>query len=273
MGRPLPLIPFVFHGPRHSRPNIDRPPLTDIITINLDHYRLNADYKHGLHYTALPTPWVSGFDPGTPLHIGSSTAWVADLPGATAGYLEFTGQGLTTFERAMDRDERHMAVLGSRLLEDLKKVGETAEAIELRQSGEHSVLSSIATSLSESLTHVLRWAYWWATTEQSPEAIPESEVLLKLNTDFSTKGLSSQELQAIVAAWQSGAISQDTMHELLRKGEILPDGRTNEQEQQLIKAPVGTHSTASPYSPDSAQKAQRAPSQPPAPAPKPKAPT
>jgi hypothetical protein len=45
---------------------------------------------------------------------------------------------------------------GSRLLEDQKKVGETAEAIELRQSGENSVLSSIATSVSESLTQILR---------------------------------------------------------------------------------------------------------------------
>ena len=30
------------------------------------------------------------------------------------------GQGLTTFERAMDRDERLMAVLGSRMLEAQK---------------------------------------------------------------------------------------------------------------------------------------------------------
>jgi len=58
------------------------------------------------------------------------------------GSWEFTGQGLTTFERAMDRDEKLMAVLGSRMLEDAKKVGETATAIELRQSGEHTVLAT-----------------------------------------------------------------------------------------------------------------------------------
>ena len=161
LGKPLPLIPFVFHGPRHSRPDVDRPPLQDIIAVNLDHYRLDADYKHGMHYTALPTAWVSGFDKSATLRIGSSTAWCSETVGATAGYLEFTGQGLTTFERAMDRDERLMALLGSRLLEDQKKVGETAEAIRLRQSGEESVLSGIATSVSESLTQVLHWVYWW----------------------------------------------------------------------------------------------------------------
>jgi hypothetical protein len=240
LGRPLPLIPFVFHGPRHSRPEVDRLPLTDLIAVNLDHYRLNADYKHGLHFTALPTAWVSGFPKESSLRIGSSTAWFSETPGATAGFLEFTGQGLTTFERAMDRDERSMAVLGSRLLEDQKKVGETAQAIELRQGGEQSVLSSLATSVSESLTDVLCWVYWWNYTLDVPDAVTSGEVLIQLNTDFSTKGTDSQELQAVVGAWQSGAISRDTMFELFRKGEILPDGRTNQDEAALIASAKAT---------------------------------
>jgi hypothetical protein len=132
---------------------------------------------------------------------------VSETPGATAGYLEFTGQGLTSFERAMDRDERLMAVLGSRLLQDQKKVGETAEAIRLRQSGEDSALSAIATSVSESLTQVLRWIYWWNTTlvlpssEMLPFGLSKAEVTVKLNTDFGIAGMSSQDLQAVVGAW------------------------------------------------------------------------
>src|SRR5215472_16651856 len=141
-----------------------------------------------MHFTALPTAWVSGFDKSATLRIGSSTAWVTETTGATAGFLEYTGQGLTTFERAMDRDERLMAVLGSRLLEDQKKVGETAQAIELRQSGESSVLGSLACSVSESLTQVLRWVYWWNSTEDVPDSITSEDVLVQLNTDFSTKG-------------------------------------------------------------------------------------
>ena len=239
LGKPLPLIPFVFHGPRHSLPDVGRLPLGDIIAVNLDHYRLNADYKHGVHYTALPTAWVSGFGKTASLKIGSSAAWVAEAPGAVAGFLEFTGQGLTTFERAMDRDERLMAVLGSRLLEDQKKVGETAEAIQLRQSGENSILGNISTSVSESLTQVLRWAYWWNSTEDIPERVTDSQVLLELNTDFSMKGMTSLELTAVVSAWQAGAISQDSMLELFRKGEILPDGRTNQDEEALVRTGLG----------------------------------
>ncbi|MGD0538035.1 MAG: DUF4055 domain-containing protein [Verrucomicrobiota bacterium] len=233
-GKPLPSLPFVFHGPRHSRPAVDKLPLGDMIAVNLDHYRLDADYKHGIHFTALPTAWVSGFDKTATLRIGSSTAWTTETVGATAGFLEFTGQGLSTFERAMDRDERLMAVLGSRLLEEQKRVGETADAIELRQSGENSVLSSIASSVSESLTQVLRWAFWWNSTEELPDSITDAQALVELNTDFSSSTMSAPEMLAAVKSWQSGALSQDSMQELFRKGEILPDGRTNEEEARLI---------------------------------------
>ncbi len=246
LGQPLPLIPFVFHGPRHSLPLVDKLPLADIIAVNLDHYRLDADYKHGLHFTALPTAWVSGFDKSATLRIGSSTAWVSEAPGATAGFLEFTGQGLTTFERAMDRDERLMAVLGTRMLEAQKRVGETAEAIELRQSGENSVLSTVSLSVSDSLTQMLRWVYWWNSPEETPEAIGEDKVLVQLNTDFTARGMSSDEMNSVVVAWQAGAISRETMFELFRKGEVLPAGRSNAEESRLVKSGNVTNKVAAP---------------------------
>ena len=221
-------------------PHVDKLPLADIIAVNLDHYRLNADYKHGLHFTALPTAWLSGFDPEKDFKIGSSTAWVSNVQGATAGFLEFTGQGLTTFERAMDRDERLMAILGSRMLEAPKRVGETAEAIELRQSGESSVLMTLALSVSDSVSQVLRWVYWWNSTEVSPDSLRsatgEDLVLFQLNTDFTARGLSSDEITAVVSAWQAGAISQETMFDLFRRGEVLPAGRTDEEESKLAGA-------------------------------------
>jgi hypothetical protein len=234
LGKPLPLIPFVFHGASHSLPDVDRLPLGDVIAVNLDHYRLHADYRHGMHFTALPTAWVSGFDKAATLRIGSSTAWVTDTPGASAGFLEYTGQGLTTFERAMDRDERLMAILGARLLETQKRVGETAEAIELRVSGENSILGALAACVSMSLTQVLRWAYWWNSTEAMPDDVGNEDVVIELNTDYSTRGLTANEIVAIVQAWQTGALSRDSMLDIFRRGEVLPEGRTNEEEVRLI---------------------------------------
>jgi len=39
----------------------------------------------------------------------------------------------------------------------------------------------------------------------------------------------------VVKAWQDRAISQDSMLELFRKREILPEGRSNEDEVELIE--------------------------------------
>ncbi len=235
LGKPLTNIPFVFHGPNDSRPEIDRSPIDDIVAANIDHYRLNTDYKHGMHFTALPTAFVTGFDKNAQLRIGSTTAWVTDTLGATAGYLEFKGDGLMTFERALDRVERLLTVLGSRLLESQKREAESAEALAIRQAGEGSVVGSISTSVTFSMNAVLRWVYWWHSTENKPEDISVEHLNYTLNTDFDSALLSAVKIQALVSAWQFGAISQDTLLHNLRTGEILPNARTNEQELELIR--------------------------------------
>ena len=234
-GAPLPLIPFVFHGPRGFLAGVDKPPLEDVISVNLDHYRLSADYNHGMHFTALPTAWVAGFDKDASLKIGSSTAWTTDVVGATAGFLEFRGQGLETFERAMDRDERLMAILGARLLETQKRVAETFPAVEQRQSGEHCVLGSIANSVSAGLTFVLRWVYWWNSAVVWPEDVTKDEVCVELNTDFRVRGLQASEIVALVQAWQGGALSHESLLDLFRRGEVLADARTNEEELASLR--------------------------------------
>jgi len=121
---------------------VELPPIGHLIAADLDHYRLTIDYRHGMHFTALPTAWVSGFPKGDELRIGSSTAWVTETVGASAGYLEFRGDGLGTFEKALDRSERLMTVLGSRLLETQKRVSESAEALALRQAGEGGITAT-----------------------------------------------------------------------------------------------------------------------------------
>ncbi len=57
--------------------------------------------------------------------------------------------------------------------------------------------------------------------------------LIQLNADFSTKGMASEEITAIVAAWQAGAISRETMFDVFRRGEVLPAGRSDEEEARL----------------------------------------
>ena len=68
-----------------------------------------------------------------------------------------------------------------------------------------------------------------------PEAVTAEHLNYELNTDFEASLMSASEIQALVAAWQSGAISRDTLLHNFRTGEILPPARTNEQEIELIR--------------------------------------
>jgi hypothetical protein len=46
--------------------------------------------------------------------------------------------------------------------------------------------------------------------------------------------MTSDQITAIVSAWQANAISRDTMFDLFRTGEVLPAGRSNQEESQLL---------------------------------------
>src|SRR5690606_21487091 len=72
----LDFIPFVFVNASGISAAVSKPPLVDLADVNLSHYRTSADLEHGRHLTALPTPWITGWDgSGGEFRIGSSTAW------------------------------------------------------------------------------------------------------------------------------------------------------------------------------------------------------
>ena len=66
-GKRLTEIPFVFFGPVLGSSDVDKPPLLDIVDVNLSHYRSSADLEHGRHKTALPVYVLMGFDTDTKL--------------------------------------------------------------------------------------------------------------------------------------------------------------------------------------------------------------
>jgi len=101
----------------------------------------------------------------------------ADAPRQTA-FDHSVHDGLMTFERALDRVERLLTVLGSRLLESQKRVSESAAALAIRQAGESSIIASISTSVSSSMNAILRWVYWW------PEDLTPEHLNYTLNTEF-----------------------------------------------------------------------------------------
>jgi len=230
-GEPLDYIPFQFFGPSSLTPSIDKPPLLDLVEVNLSHYRTSADHEHGAHLTSLPTPWVSGVEIEGSLDIGSSTAWVLPEPNARAGMLEYTGDGLGSIERLSAAKQGRMASLGARIIEQPRKAAETAEALRIQSSSEYSVLSTMAAAFDLGLEQVMSWHAWWAGVDEVKE-----QVSFSLNKDFFDTRLKPQEAQVLVAAWQGGAVSHDTLFWNLQQGEWIQAGRTLEEEKELIHA-------------------------------------
>ena len=139
-GKAIAQIPFEFFGVRDNSPGVDKPPLLDLVDVNLSHYRTTADYEHGLHFTGLPTPVVTGFyadEQSAQLRIGSGTAWLLPDPAAKAFYLEFSGQGLSELREALRAKESMMATLGARILAPEKSVQETAQTAAIHRAGEN----------------------------------------------------------------------------------------------------------------------------------------
>ena len=234
-GKKMEFIPFVFHGPNNVCPDVDRSPVEDIVSVNLSHYRSSADLEHGRHFTGLPTAYAAGFDPKNKYKIGSGVAWVSNEPQARAAYLEFSGQGLQSLEKALEQKERLMAVLGARMLEQEKRGVETEAVLAMKQTGEQASLSQIAQTCSEAFEMVLRFAYWWEGAADA-ELDSESEVIsVELNRDFNPTSMPPQLITAIVAAVQAGLLSEDSAVTAFKRGELVSELRNVAEEMDLIR--------------------------------------
>ncbi|MDD4931642.1 MAG: DUF4055 domain-containing protein [Candidatus Colwellbacteria bacterium] len=221
-------IPFVFINASSASPFPSKPPLLDVANINVKHWQLSTDYFHGLHFCAMPTPWAAGFQVAGSLFIGAEKAWISDDPNAKCGYLEFTGTGLGALEKALDKLEKLMAVLGARLLEEQKAGVEAARAIELRTSGDSATLVSIVSAVEEGVGKALEFVVQWIGDTKEPE--------IEMNRNFVSQKLTPQEITALLQAVQAGQISQDTFLYNLQNGEVLPPDRTIDEEKKIIES-------------------------------------
>jgi hypothetical protein len=236
--QPIREIPFFILGPNANTPDVQDPPILDLADLNLAHYRVTADYEHGCHFTGLPTPVVSGYQPDAEanesFYIGSTKAWVFPNPEASATFLEFTGQGLSAIEKNLDRKEAQMAAIGARMLAPEKAGIESEGTLAMRHNGEDSVLGSMANMVSAGMTKMLQFMAKWAGVNAVCSII--------LNTDYMPKGMTAQELSELVKAYQAGTISFDTFFKNLQRGEIIAADRTVEDEREAIAddgAPLG----------------------------------
>ncbi len=214
-GIPMDSIPFVCATALGLGIDPVKPPMQDIVDINLSHYRTSADLEHGRHFTGLPTPYVIGANSQDKMHIGSTTAWVIPDPSAKVGYLEFTGQGLLSLEKALAEKQGQLASLSARLIDNSTRGSEAAETVKLRYLSETSSLKAIVRAGQA----LIRKVY---TVIASMEGYNENEVTVVLGSDFLDSKMSAAELKAWTEAYLGRAISKEIFIHALKTGRALP---------------------------------------------------
>lgn len=228
-GSPLDYIPFITINANTVGLDTDRPPLLDLVDVNLHHWRLSCDYNHGLHYTGLPTPIAAGFPKSNDgYRIGPGAAWWSESHDAKASFLEFKGEGLGAMRDALAEDEAKMASLGGRLLEKPKHAAEAAAAIRLRTAGDQATLASITEALDRGLTQSLGLLNLWLGV------IPEGVEVI-LNKDFFGEQMDADQALKLMQITQQGYMSVENLMFLYDRGELLRPGVEPQEERELIE--------------------------------------
>lgn len=231
-GKLIPYIPIQIFDAEGSLTTISKPPILDLVNINLAHFRNSADHEWGLHFVALPTPVVIGGNFQIPkggtgakpkLPLGSTTAWDVPNEKASVLMLEFSGAGLGAIAAAMDRKEKQMAIVGGRMLEQQKNQVERSEAVKLRMVGDSSVLAGVADQLSLGMTWILKIVAEWQNIGTASE---RETIVYTVSRDFVAFSVDPAMLSTIALLVQQNLLSYEDFYELAKRASLVPMDRT-----------------------------------------------
>lgn len=208
-------IPFTFIGALNNDPNVDAPPMYDLASMNVAHYRNSADYEESCFLAGQPTPVFAGLTKdwvntvmGGKVSVGAR-AGVMLPAGGTWGLMQATANSMPM--EAMVAKERQMVALGAKLVEQ-QSVQRTLGEARLEYATEISVLGSCAKNVASAYQHILKWCGAYAGTDE--------ESTIELNPEFELGRMDAQERAALLAEWQGKAITFTEMRTALKNAGV-----------------------------------------------------
>ena len=235
-GKPLDTIPFMFVGSQDNEfaPNI--PPIYDLASLNLAHYRNSADYQDSCYLVGQPTPWASGVSQDWVRNVwkGSmpigSRATIALPVGGQCGLMQAAPNSLVS--ESMKHIEEQMVALGAKLVQRMRTTRATATEVIVETTSESSTLANIANNVG--------MAFEWALNIAAQfVGVTNAKTKCTLNTDYDLTQMSPEAILEVIKVWQSGAITFSEMREKLRSADLatLDDAEaltTIQKEQSVL---------------------------------------
>jgi hypothetical protein len=227
-GQTLDEIPFVVIGSTDLTPEPEEPPLIGVARAALAYYRLDADYRHQLFNSGQETLFVINADP--PEYVGAGV--VHKLEGAEgievdAKYVGPSGRTIEAHKAARMDELGRAADAGARLFAEDGGANESGDARRLRYSSETANLKTIAQSSAAGLERALRYCARLIGAN-------EAEVMVRAPTKMLEPVMTGREALELVQAWQAGGFSFTTLHENLKRGQLIPMDREAEDELRLM---------------------------------------
>jgi hypothetical protein len=214
-GVPMRRLPFKFFNATTSGCGIEKPPVLDILTLNMAHYKVYAQLMHGRFYTANPIYVVSGSQEDDEYHIGPSVVWEIGA-GEKAQILEYNGQGLKSLEGGLGMLETQVASLGGRLIGDSNSAGQSENQIKMKDRNEQSLLLNVSTVINENITELLTILAAWLNENAD-------DLQFRVNQDFLLNNAAAREFRAISQMYLDGVMPLDIIYEYFLKEEVIPE--------------------------------------------------
>ena len=219
----LDVVPLALTYSQKISDFVSTPPLLSLASINIQHAQRAADLQHSLHVAAMPIMVMKGFD-DAPDPAGLSVNNAILLPPEGDCFMvEPASQSFDAQQAYLDKLEEQMASLGISTLFQQKMSAETAESKKMSRTDSDSLLAIV----SRDLEKMLQTAFEMAGAYVGKEA-----PMVQLDKDFDLQQLDGAQVGQYLQLWTQGAITQETLLNALKKGEILP-GVDVEEEVEL----------------------------------------
>lgn len=202
-----------------------KPPLADLIDLNIKHWQSQSDQDTILHVARVPLLAVIGLDDGKSIVVGTKAA--TELPtGGDMKFVEHSGAAIGAGRESLQDLEEQMRLLGAELL--VKKASAlSATQANIDDRNEKSALQQMAMNLEDGLNLMFAYMADWIKTQNTGT--------VSVFRDFSTFLGGDQTPAVLLNSATAGKISDQTYFEEMKRRGLIDDARTWEEEQERLQ--------------------------------------
>ena len=225
----LDFIPLVTFYADRSGCMTGKPPLLDLVDLNIAHWQSSSDQVQVLTVSRFPILAASGVAAEDSIDVGPKNMIKTSEPQSRVYYVEHTGRAIAAGQTDLDTLEKQMAGYGAQFL--LRRPGrETATARALDSAESTTPLADMTVrfihAMEQALSYLLAWEGDTTTSTAGWIILP---------VEFGPDVIEAADLQTLDNARARGDISQVTYWKELRRRGLLADDFDPAKERQQLE--------------------------------------